>query len=70
MFAGKEMSKNLFQSPLDIFSHKKKPADPEKPIPKLTSKEIALLENIVCEMFKDKYPIVGKMYDRRDRLLR
>jgi hypothetical protein len=67
MFAGNEMSKNIGESPLNPLSSRKRLSttaddeDENSKQAKLTSKEQALLENMFCQIFKEKYPIVGKM---------
>ena len=47
IFAGKEISKNLFQSPLDPFVSKNKPANPDKPVnlPKIIFASLSALLN-------------------------
>lgn len=68
MFAGTEMSKNIGESPLNPLCSRRKISSMEEEDgngdrhAKLTSKEQALLENMFCQIFKEKYPIVGKMY--------
>lgn len=68
MFAGTEMSKSIGESPLNPLSSRRKISSMEEEggsgdrLAKLTSKEQALLENMFCQIFKEKYPVVGKMY--------